>query len=269
VTDRLLGPGDVVVLHDAAGRRYRLTLAPGATRSTHAGELTHDSLIGQPEGTVVETSLGRPVLALRPALTERAAGGRRRAGQLGAKDLGAVLLHADVSPGDLVVMAGAGGGLLPAVLRAVGPGGRVVAYEPRQDVLTELRAAAEEAAGRPPPNLELRAADPTGGIAERAADRALLDLPEPWAAVPAVAAALRPGGSVFALCPNAGQVQRFCDALREAGGFGLIETVEVLERGWTVRDRSLRPVHRMVAHTAFLTFARRLAGEEVFETDTD
>jgi tRNA (adenine57-N1/adenine58-N1)-methyltransferase len=95
----------------------------------------------------------------------------------------------------------------------------------------------------------------------------LLDLPEPWRALPGAAAALRTGGVVFALCPNASQVQRYCDGLREVGGFGLIETVELLERAWTVRGRSLRPSHRMVAHTGFLTFARRLAGPEVFETE--
>ena len=100
-------------------------------------------------------------------------------------------------------------------------------------------------------------------------DRVCLDLPEPWRALPQVAPALRPGGILFALSPNVSQVQRLAEAMRELGGFGLIETTELLERGWTVRGRSLRPAHRMVAHTAFLTFARRLAGNEVFETESE
>jgi tRNA (adenine57-N1/adenine58-N1)-methyltransferase len=104
-------------------------------------------------------------------------------------------------------------------------------------------------------------------LTEREVDRLLLDLPEPWEAVGAAAGALRPGGLIFAHCPNVSQVQRFCDALRQEGGFGLIETVELLERGWTVRGRSMRPSHRMVAHTGFLTFARRLASGNVFETE--
>ncbi len=267
---RRLGAGEVVLLHDKAGRRYRLVLASGASYSTHAGTLAHDSLIGEPDGTVVATSLGHRLLALRPTFAERVVERRRRAQPIYPKDLGAILVHADVSPGDLVVEAGTGtGALTMAVLRAVGEAGRVVSYEVREDFHEAARAAVEEVMGDVPPNLELRVGDVYEGIAERGADRVLLDLPEPWRAVPGAAAALRPGGVVFAHCPNASQVQRFCDDLREVGGFGLIETVEVLERGWTVRGRSLRPSHRMVAHTGFLTFARRLAGPEVFEAERE
>ena len=120
-----------------------------------------------------------------------------------------------------------------------------------------------------PENLDLKLGDVYEGVEERGLDRALLDVPEPWRAVPALLASLRPGGIVFAHCPNVSQVQRFLDGLREAGGFGLFETIEVLQRGWTVRGRSLRPSHRMVAHTGFLTFARRLAGEWTFETESE
>jgi tRNA (adenine57-N1/adenine58-N1)-methyltransferase catalytic subunit len=260
--------GELVLLHDRAGRRYRLVLAPGATYSTHAGSLAHDALIGQPEGTIATTNLGRRLLALRPTFAEHVVERRRRAQPIYPKDLAAILVHADVSPGDLVVEAGTGtGALTMAAWRAVGPTGRVVSYEAREDFHAAALAAVREVLGEVPANLELRVGDVYEGLAERGADRVLLDLPEPWRAVPGAAAALRPGGMVFAHCPNASQVQRFCDELREQGGFGLLETVEVLERGWTVRGRSLRPSHRMVAHTGFLTFARRLAGPEVFEAE--
>jgi tRNA (adenine57-N1/adenine58-N1)-methyltransferase len=257
-----------VLLHDRAGRRYRLTLAAGATFSTHAGALAHDDLIGRPDGTIVTTNRGRRLLALRPTFAEQVVERRRRAQPIYPKDLAAILVHADVSPGDLVVEAGTGTGALAlAAWRAVGPAGRVVSYEIREDFHLAARAAVEDVLGELPANLELRVGDVYDRIPERDADRVLLDLAEPWQALPAAAGALRPGGVVFAHCPNASQVQRFCEALRETGGFGLIETVEVLERGWTVRGRSLRPSHRMVAHTGFLTFARRLAGPEVFEVE--
>jgi tRNA (adenine57-N1/adenine58-N1)-methyltransferase len=267
---RDLSAGEVVLLHDKAGRRYRLVLAPGASYSTHAGTLAHDSLIGQPEGTVVATNLGRRLLALRPTFAEHVVERKRRAQPIYPKDLAAILVHADVSPGDLVVEAGTGtGALAMAALRAVGPAGRVVSYELREDFHAAATAAIEEVLGAVPPNVDLRLGDVYEGIPERDVDRVLLDLPEPWRALPGAAQALRPGGMVFAHCPNATQVQRFCDEMREVGGFGLIETVEVLERPWTVRGRSLRPSHRMVAHTGFLTFARRLAGPEVFEAESE
>jgi tRNA (adenine57-N1/adenine58-N1)-methyltransferase catalytic subunit len=143
----------------------------------------------------------------------------------------------------------------------------VISYELREDFLVEAKAAIEELLGGLPGNLELKQGDISRDLTERDVDRLLLDLPEPWEAVAAATLALRPGGIVFAHCPNVSQVQRFSDALRAQGGFGLLETVELLERSWTVRGRSLRPSHRMVAHTGFLTFARRLAGDGTFETE--
>jgi tRNA (adenine57-N1/adenine58-N1)-methyltransferase len=195
---------------------------------------------------------------------------KRRAQPIYPKDLGAIVVHADLYPDAVVVEAGTGTGALTlAALRAVGRGGRVVSYELRPDFLAAARTAIEDTLGELPPNLELKGGDISQDLSEREVDRVLLDLPEPWLAVPAVVEALRPGGIVFAHCPNVTQSQRFCDALREAGGFGLIEMVELFERGWTVRGRSLRPSHRMVAHTGFLTFARRLASADVFETEAE
>lgn len=195
---------------------------------------------------------------------------RRRAQPIYPKDLGAIVVRADLYPGAFVVEAGTGtGALTMAALRAVGPEGRVVSYEIREEFLAEARAAIEDTLGSFPENLELRLGDVGRDLAERDVDRLLLDLPEPWEAVTAAAASLRAGGILFAHCPNVSQVQRLMDALREQGGFGLLETVELLERGWTVRGRSLRPSHRMVAHTGFLTFAHRLAGGETFETESE
>ncbi|HEX6488484.1 MAG TPA: tRNA (adenine-N1)-methyltransferase [Candidatus Dormibacteraeota bacterium] len=265
-----LSAGDSVILHDRAGRRYHATLQPGAIVSLHSGVVQHDDLIGLEEGSVVSTHQGARLLVLRPTFSESILDRRRRTQPIYPKDLGAILVQADIHPGARVLEAGAGTGTLTAaLLRAVGPTGAVVAYEMREDFLEAARASVAEHLGGAPANLELRLGDVYADAVDGEFDRVCLDLPEPWQALPQVAPALRPGGVLFALSPNVSQVQRLCDALREVGGFGLIETVELLERAWTVRGRSLRPAHRMVAHTAFLTFARRLAGSEVFETESE
>ena len=140
--------------------------------------------------------------------------------------------------------------------------------EPIKDQLVTARIRAiVDTLGSVPGNLTLKLGDVYSGIDEREVDRVLLDLAEPWQAVPHVKAALRPGGIVFAHCPNVSQVQRFFDCLREVRGFGMLEAFELLQRGWTVRGRSMRPSHRMVAHTGFLCFARRLAEDELFEPE--
>lgn len=267
-----LAAGQTVLLHDRSGRRYRVVLAEGGRTSLHTGMVAHDDLIGRPDGSLVTTARGSRLLALRPTFAEAVIERRRRAQPIYPKDLGAILVFADVFPGARVLETGTGTGALTiALLRAVGPSGSVVSVELREEFLELARAAVEDVFGEIPGNLELRVGDAyaADGIPERDLDRVLLDLPEPWQATGWLKPALRPGGIVFALCPNISQVQRFTDALREAGGFGMIEVIELLQRGWTVRGRSLRPAHRMVAHTAFLVFARRLAGDEVFEAEAE
>jgi tRNA (adenine57-N1/adenine58-N1)-methyltransferase catalytic subunit len=260
--------GDLIVLIDKVGRRHRVRLRAGDRHSIHSGLILHDDVIGKPEGVVVTTQLGARLLAVRPTFAEQVTGRRRQTQPIYPKDLGAILVTADLHPGARVLEAGTGtGAMTMAALRAVGEQGQVVSYEAREEFLEAARRAIVETMGSIPPNLSLKLGDVYAGVDERDMDRVLLDLPEPWQAVPAVKGALRPGGIVFAHCPNVSQVQRFFDCLREVRGFGMLEAFELLQRGWTVRGRSMRPSHRMVAHTGFLCFARRLAEDELFEPE--
>ena len=263
-----LRAGDTILLHDRKGRRYRVVLSDGAKQSLHSGAFLHDDLIGQPDGSIVTTAKGSRLLALRPTFSELLLERKRAQVQpIYPTDLGGILLHADVHPGARVVEAGTGSAALTmALVRAVGESGHVTSYEARP----EFHEAAVETVGTMlgalPANLALKVGNVYEGIEERDVDRVMLDLPEPWQAVGPAAAALVPGGVIFAHCPNVSQVQRYFDALREHGGFGLMTAIELLERHWLVRGARVRPVERMVGHTGFLTFARRIAGSEVFET---
>ncbi len=246
-----LAEGESILLIDKVGRRHRVRLKGGERHSTHAGLIEHDDLIGRPEGVVVTTQMGARLLAVRPTFADQVTGRRRQAQPIYPKDLGAILVGADIHPGARVLEAGTGTGALTlAVLRAVGPSGTVVSYELREEFLELARKGIVDTLGSVPPNLALKLGDIYGEVEERDAKLAL-----------------RPGGIVFAHCPNVSQVQRFFDCLREVRGFGLLEAFEVLQRGWTVRGRSMRPSHRMVAHTGFLCFARRLGEDDLFEPE--
>jgi tRNA (adenine57-N1/adenine58-N1)-methyltransferase len=264
----LFADGEVIVLVDKVGRRHRVRLSAGERHSIHSGLIQHDDVIGRPEGVVVTTQMGARLLAVRPTFAEQVTGRRRQTQPIYPKDLGAILVGADIHPGARVLEAGTGtGALTMAALRAVGEQGSVVSYEVREEFLEAAKRGIAETLGAIPDNLTLKLGDAYAGFEERDMDRVLLDLAEPWQAVPGVKVALRPGGIVFAHCPNVSQVQRFFDCLREVRGFGMLEAFEVLQRGWTVRGRSMRPSHRMVAHTGFLCFARRLAEDELFEPE--
>ena len=250
-----LEAGDRVLLVDAKGRRYLVTLVAGSSFHTHAGIVAHDDVIGREEGTVVAGSTGRQFLAVRPTLGDVVLKMPRGAQVIYPKDLGAILVAADIGPGQRVLEAGVGSGALSmAVLRA---GATVVGYEIRADFAERARSNVADLLG-PGTAYRVEVRDVTEGIDEAGLDRVLLDLPEPWRVVDHAYTALRPGGILLCYLPTINQTAQLRAALSDKC-WALAETVEILRRTWHIEERSVRPDHRMVAHTGFVTSARRLA----------
>lgn len=255
---RVFAAGDRVLLVDAKRRRHLLTLAHGEQFHTHAGVLAHNAVIGAPEGTTVRTTMGARLVVVRPTLAEYVLEMPRGAQVIYPKDLGPILVLADLFPGAKVLESGVGSGALTlATLRAVGPDGRVTGYEIREDFARRARANVEGLLGTDVP-LSIEVRDAYAGIEETGLDRVLLDLPEPWRVVKHAEHALHTGGILLAYLPTIGQVARLREELATSA-FGMVETLEVLQRTWHVDGQSIRPDHRMVAHTGFLTHARLLA----------
>lgn len=255
---RAFAAGDRVLLIDSKKRRHLVTLAPGSTFHSHAGTLAHDLLIGADEGTAVRTSLGARLSAVRPTLAQFVLEMPRGAQVIYPKDLGPILMLADIFPGARVFESGVGSGALTTtLLRAVGPTGSVVGYELRAEF---AQRAVENVEGFLGPGQPVRVdvRDAYEGIDESDLDRVLLDLPEPWRMVKHAAEALRPGGILLSYLPTILQVSQLREALGDSA-FGMTDTVEVLQRGWNVEGQSVRPDHRMVGHTGFLTHARLLS----------
>ena len=255
----LLRDQEAVVLVDRKERTYLRTLRRGRTISVHGAPLPCDALIGLAEGSTVESASGESLLLLRPTYAQLIPSLPRQAQPIYPKDVGPILLWGDIGPGTHVVEVGTGPGALTiALLRAVGPTGRLASYEMREDFAAMARDNVARYHG-PAPNWTLRTADAFAGIEERDVDRLVIDLAEPWHLLDAAAVALRPGAVVTAFVPTVLQVKQAVDGFRQHGAFGAVESLETLVRFWHVRDRSVRPEHHMVAHTGFLVFARRLA----------
>jgi tRNA (adenine57-N1/adenine58-N1)-methyltransferase len=253
-------PGDRVLVVDQRDRTYLLRLEVGGTFHTHSGTLAHDALIGRAEGTRVETTRGMVLVAYRPRFADHVLKMPRGAQVVYPKDVGPIVVFADVFPGARVLEAGTGSGALTiALCRAVGDEGAVVSYELRDEHREQATANVEGFFGKMPDTLELRRGDlaAVAGTGERY-DRAVLDMPEPWTPLDALGRVVEPGGVVCAYLPTTVQVQQLVMAFPRKG-FQHIETFETLRRGWHVTERSVRPDHRMVGHTGFITIARRLA----------
>ncbi|MGQ0810635.1 MAG: tRNA (adenine-N1)-methyltransferase [Nitrospiraceae bacterium] len=248
-------------LVDKKGRAYALTLKAGDTFHFSGQTIAHDELIGKPDGSLVTLSGGKRMLALRPTLGEYVLKMPRGAQVLYPKDLALITMWADIFPGARVFEAGTGSGALTmALLRAVGPQGLVVTYEARDDFARTAMTNIERYVGATP-NLILRKSNAYEGIAVPEGepfDRVVLDLPEPWQVVPHAASALRSGGIYLSFVPTVPQVMQTVEALERVAVFGSVETFETLLRTWSIQGRSVRPDHRMVAHSGFLTVARKV-----------
>ena len=254
--------GERIHLVDKKGRQYALTLKAGDTYQLSGHKIPHDELIGKPDGSLVMLSGEKPMIALRPTFGEYVLKMPRGAQVLYPKDLALIPMWADVYPGARVFEAGTGSGALTmALLRAVGPRGLVVTYEAREDFARMAMTNIERYMGTMSNLIPLRKNAYEGiDLLEDGLpfDRLVLDLPEPWQVVPHAALVLRSGGMYLSFVPTVPQVQRTVEALERTGLFGMIETFETLLRTWSIQGRSVRPDHRMVAHSGFLTVARKV-----------
>jgi tRNA (adenine57-N1/adenine58-N1)-methyltransferase catalytic subunit len=255
--------GEQVLLIDQRGKRHLIFLRKSETFHSDRGWITHDAIIGQPEGSWVRSSMGLRYLAFRPTLAEFVLDMPRGAQVIYPKDLAMIMFWADVFPGARVLEAGMGSGALTlALLRAVGPEGRVVSYEQRDEFARRALANIHMRLGEVT-NLTVRLAPVEGGLAdEEPVDRVVLDLPEPWKLVEGIARVLRPGGIFLCYVPTIIQSHQIAEALNRDRHWALVETFETLFRPWNIDGTSVRPFHRMVAHTGFITVARRVVPEE-------
>ena len=286
-------------LTDPKGRMHQIVLQAGGTFHTHRGSLSHDDLIGSPEGSVVTASSGTAYVALRPLLADYTLAMKRGATIVYPKDAAQILAYADVFPGARVLEAGAGSGALSCwLLRAIGPDGELVSFEARPDFAEIARENVRKYFGEVPAwwrlvtgelsaRVALDPSLPTGAVYSRVHrddeepgepegghsgvpgvvhqedsgtfDRVILDMLAPWENVERAARALIPGGLICCYVATTTQLSRVVEELRGHGGFFEPAAWETLYRGWHVDGLAVRPDHRMIAHTGFLVTARRLA----------
>jgi tRNA (adenine57-N1/adenine58-N1)-methyltransferase len=253
-------PGDLALLVGLRHKYYIFPLLPGGVMHTHRGMLNHDDLIGKPWGSQVFSHQGSPFFLLQPSLADILNDLKRSTQIMYPKDIGYILTRLSVGPGQTVLEAGTGSGSMTVALAfAVGPQGRVVTYEKREEFQGLASENLERLGLAERVTFKLR--DIAAGFDETNADAFFLDVPNPWDYVSQVRAALKPGGFFCNLVPTFNQVETLLHALRRER-FAFIEVCEILLRYYKPEPTRLRPTDRMVAHTGFLTFARRIEPAE-------
>lgn len=258
--DRNFKYGDRVQFTDPKGKLYSITLIPGGEWHTHKGWLKHDEIVGQPEGSIFITNGDLKFQAFRPLLGDYVLSMPRGATIIYPKDAAMILGVADIKPGTRVLESGIGSGALTlSLVRAVGETGFVKSIEIRDDFAQISKSNVVNYFGSEPKNWELVVGAFQDQEYEAEWDRVILDMLAPWECVEAASRALVPGGVILAYVATTTQLSRFAEALKESDLFTEPESTETIVRGWHHEGLAVRPQHRMIGHTGFLTVARRMA----------
>ena len=253
--------GDRVLLLDSKQRRYMMILAENGEFHSHNGFVPHADIVGKHEGLIAKSTRGSSYTVLRPTLEDFVVQMPRGAQVIYPKDLAPICMLADIGPGVKVFETGVGSGALSMTMLRYGAD--ITGYELREDFANRATAnvrsfLGEEALDR----YKVQLRDAYEGIDETDFDRVVLDLPEPWQVVPHAEKALRLGGILVAYTPSITQAAKVRETLAASRAWNGARTLEVLHRGWYIEGQAVRPDHRMVAHTAFLTTARFLGVHE-------
>ena len=249
--------GDKALLLDSKKRRYLIDLASDGEFHSHAGFVSHADIIGQREGVFLKSTKGSEYIALRPTLEDFVVEMPRGAQVIYPKDLGPICMLADIGPGVRAFESGVGSGALSMTMLRYGAD--IVGYEVREDFANRARKNVRSFLGEAAlERYQVEVADSYEGIAEEHGpfDRVVLDLPEPWQVVPHAEGVLSAGGLLLAYTPSITQAAQVRETLR--GKWIDARTIEVVHRGWHIEGKAVRPDHRMVAHTGFLSVARFL-----------
>ena len=258
--------GDRVQLTDTKGRLYTITLIKGGQWHMHKGWINHDEIVGKSEGSILETNSGLQFQAFRPLLLDYTLSMPRGATIIYPKDAMSIIGLADIRAGQKVLEAGAGSGAMSLwILRAISESGQLDSFEIRAE-FAQIAAEtvknydlSDRKNGLVRKNWNLQIADIKSQRFNNQYDRAILDMLDPWDAIESVSSALKPGGVLAIYVATTTQLQKIVTALKDSNGFAEPETIELIVRNWHHEGLAVRPVHRMIGHTGFITIARRLA----------
>lgn len=260
-----LRPGDRVQITDSKGKQYTITLVPGGEFQTVRGTIRHDDLLGKDDGQVVRADSGRTFQVIRPLLSDYVLSMPRGATIVYPKDAAQIIQMGDIFPGAAVLEAGVGSGALAmALLSAIGPSGKLLSVEKREDFAAIAQANVDLWFGARHPAWAVKTGD-VGDVAAslpaRSLDRVVFDLLDPWTFLPEVARVLLAGGVFVAYVATVTQMSRLVEEIRQVWGFTDPQVWENLVRPWHVEGLAVRPEHRMIGHTGFLITARRLGDD--------
>jgi tRNA (adenine57-N1/adenine58-N1)-methyltransferase len=254
----LIDDGSLIFIFLDAKRNWIRRAKAGEAFHSNKGIIEYDDLIGRPFGIKVLSHQGKEFQIHKPSQTDIQIAMGRNTQIIYPKDAGTILIEAQINAGSRVVESGTGSGALTGILsRAVGKNGHVYTYEIREDMYRGAKKNLEKY--DLVENVAMYNQDILEGIRESDVDAVVLDLATPWELVDEAHRVLKPSSYIASYSPTIEQIMKTCKALGESGHWGMIKTLEVLQREIMVREGKTRPPTWMVGHTGYMTFARNMA----------
>ena len=252
--------GDLAQLVGLTHKHFIFMLQSGGDFQSHRGVIKHDDLIGKPWGSQIFSHTGAPFFLLQPSMSDILNELPRNTQILYPKDIGYILIQMGISEGQTVLEAGTGSGSMTiSMATAVGPNGRIVSYEKTPDTQNLAKKNLQRIGLASRVDFKLR--DIQEGFDETDADAFFLDVQNPFDYIKQVRATLKPGGFFGTLVPTYNQVEKVLYALKKHN-FAFVEVCELMLRYYKTNPARLRPTDRMVAHTGYLIFGRKIEPSE-------
>jgi tRNA (adenine57-N1/adenine58-N1)-methyltransferase len=170
--------------------------------------------------------------------------------------MGYIASRTGLTNGAIVLEIGTGSGALTTFMAGiVKPNGHVYTFDVRPEFMEVARRNIEKVGFEK--FVTINQQDIREGIDIREADLAVVDLGDPWTVVKQVHDCLKGSGCFVAICPTMNQIEKLATALKE-NNFADIESTEIIIRHLDAREGMTRPSFRMIGHTAYLVFARKV-----------
>jgi tRNA (adenine57-N1/adenine58-N1)-methyltransferase len=223
---------------------------------THLGIIDVSSIIGMEYGSAVRTTEGKIIFLMEPTIHDFIMKSERKTQIVYPKDLGYIVARTGLKNGSKVLEVGTGSGALATFMASiVKPDGHIYSFDVNPEFM-EIAKRNLEKAGMAK-YVTMHQHDPHHGVDIHNVDIATVDLGDPWTVVDQVHNALKGGGAFVAICPTMNQIEKTAAQLKKSG-YTDIDCVELMLRNMEAREGMTRPSMRMIGHTTYLVFARKV-----------
>jgi tRNA (adenine57-N1/adenine58-N1)-methyltransferase len=228
---------------------------------THLGVVDVNSVIGMDYGSSILTTEGKKIYLLEPTIYDYVMKSKRSTQIVYPKDLGFIAARTGLKNGSRVLEVGTGSAALTTFMASiVKPNGHVYTFDINENFLAIARQNLEKAGMSE--YVTIHNIDVRGGISLTDIDIAIVDLGDPWSVLKEVHQALKGSGSFAAICPTMNQLEKTSTELKQ-NGYVDVESTELMIRNIEAREGMTRPSMRMIGHTTYLIFARKVSIESV------